>query len=128
MRKSNQSPDRPIRLYAINQVVYKKVLDKIVSDSIQVFPSQSALYLFIENIKFPRANARSSRPTTNTFGGNNYYSIIDKLFEDGVITRYDGCRARTNAYGYSVSRLTARRILKFLSAKEFQYPKNFIKN
>jgi hypothetical protein len=100
---NNDSKKSIAKLYSVNQKVYDTAVKKIKDQRITEFPSQNALYLFIEKIKFPFLRNHSKiKPkyiNKNIYSGKNYEPIINHLIENGVI-KNNGLV--NNRYTYSV--------------------------
>ncbi len=79
-----------------NKEVLQKTLRFISRHKIIRFHTQSALYVLIENIKFPflkNSGARSRNPKAPAYMPVNYTPIINRLVEEGVLTRVSNTKS-----------------------------------
>ena len=94
------------RLYSTNRQVYndfiKHALDNVHAE---YFPSQNALYCFIEDLKNPHISRYQKHGAPYYVGDKNYGPIIAHLIADGIIERGSNIN---NRYTFRVNQIALK--------------------
>ena len=87
------------KLYSTNHSVLTTAIKQITNEGIVKFETQSSLYCFIEDIKFPFLKKwRNGNNAQPHYVPVNYIPVIDWMLSYGLLTKVEGYRKNVIAY------------------------------